>query len=107
MSFQIEKTRLWAISLGSKDADQEIERKKERLRSTLRRFREHTSVLTSRIAATFPQLTIHDVTHLDALWETAACGAVTIEDGLSASLEPADASRRPFALPDWRAMCAA
>lgn len=71
MNSQIEKTRLWAISLGSKDADQEIERKKERLRSVLRRFREHASVLTSRIAATFPQLTIHDVTHLDALWETA------------------------------------
>jgi Histidine kinase-, DNA gyrase B-, and HSP90-like ATPase len=71
MNSQIEKTRLWAISLGSKDADQEIDRKKERLRSALSRFREHISVLTSRISATFPQLTVHDVTHLDALWETA------------------------------------
>ena len=71
MNPQIEKTRLWAISLGSKDADQEIERKKEHLRSVLRRFREHAAILTSRIAATFPQLTVHDVTHLDALWETA------------------------------------
>jgi hypothetical protein len=71
MNSQIEKTRLWAISLGSKDADQEVERKKERLRSVLQRFHEHVSDLTSKIAATFPQLTIHDVTHLDALWETA------------------------------------
>jgi hypothetical protein len=71
MNSQISKTKLWAISLGSKDADQEIERKKERLRSVLHRFREHVSVLTSRIAVTFPQLTVHDVTHLDALWETA------------------------------------
>jgi hypothetical protein len=71
MNFQIEKTKLWATSLGSKDPDQEIERKKERLRSVLSRFREHASVLTSRIAANFPHLTVHDVTHLDALWETA------------------------------------
>lgn len=71
MTSQIEKTNLWATSLGAKDSDQEIERKKELLRSVLRRFREHVSVLTSRIIATFPQLTVHDVTHLDALWETA------------------------------------
>jgi hypothetical protein len=68
---QIAKTYLWAISLGSKDADQEIERKKELLRSVLLRFREHASVVTSRISATFPELTVHDVTHLDALWEIA------------------------------------
>src|ERR1700733_1943050 len=71
MTPEIEKTRLWARSLGSRDADQEVERKKERLRATLSRFRDHAAILTSRISATFPQLTIHDVTHLDALWETA------------------------------------
>jgi hypothetical protein len=71
MNHQIEKTRLWSISLGFKDADQEIERKRELLRSVLQRFREHVCILASKIAATFPQLTVHDVTHLDALWETA------------------------------------
>lgn len=68
MNSQIEKTGLWATSLGSKDSDQEVQRKKELLRSVLLRFREHASVVTSRIAATFPGLTVHDVTHLDALW---------------------------------------
>jgi hypothetical protein len=71
MNSQIEKTRLWATSLGARDADQEVERKKERLRSELGRFHDHASALTSRIAAAFPNLTVHDVTHLDALWETA------------------------------------
>lgn len=71
MNSQIQNTGLWKIGIGSKDSDLEIERKKERLRSVLGRFREHASVLTSRISATFPQLTIHDITHLDALWETA------------------------------------
>lgn len=71
MNSQIERTGLWTISLGSKSADEEFEEKKERIRSVLRCFRNHVSTLTSRIASTFPQLTIHDVTHLDALWETA------------------------------------
>ena len=72
MNSEIAKTGLWAISLGLKDADQEIERKKELLRSVLLRFRERASVITARISATFPDLTVHDVTHLDALWETAS-----------------------------------
>lgn len=71
MNSQIEKTGLWTISLGSKDSDREIQRKKELLRGVLLRFREHASVVTSRITATFPGLTIHDVTHLDSLWEIA------------------------------------
>lgn len=72
MNSEIAKTGLWAVSLGLKDADQEIERKRELLRSVLLRFRERASVITARIAATFPDLTVHDVTHLDALWETAS-----------------------------------
>lgn len=71
MNSQIAKTGLWAVSLGLKEADQEVERKKEVLRSVLLRFRDHASVITSRISATFPELTVHDVTHLDALWEMA------------------------------------
>lgn len=71
MNSQIEKTKLWSTSLGLKDPDSEIEGKKARLRTVLQRFREHVGALTTRISAAFPQLTIHDVTHLDALWETA------------------------------------
>jgi hypothetical protein len=71
MNSQIAKTSLWATSLGLKEADQEVDRKKELLRSVLLRFRGHASIVTSRISATFPELTVHDVTHLDALWEIA------------------------------------
>lgn len=69
MSSQIEKTGLWANSLGS--TSQENKEKREQLRSVLLKFRGHIATLTTRIAAEFPDLTIHDVTHLDALWETA------------------------------------
>ena len=71
MNSQIEKTRLWSNSLGLIDTDPVIKSKKQRLQTVLQRFREHVGVLTTKIAAEFPQLTIHDVTHLDALWETA------------------------------------
>lgn len=71
MNPQIEKTSLWANSIGSKHLDLENEEKRVHLRSVLQRFREHVATLTSIIKGQFPQLTIHDVTHLDALWETA------------------------------------
>ena len=71
MNSMIEKTHLWLAGIGARDPDQAVERKKERLRSVLSVFRERANTLTTRIAATFPELTIHDVSHLDALWETA------------------------------------
>src|SRR3569832_549409 len=71
MNPQIEKTSLWANSLGSIHPDLETEKKRAHLRSVLQRFRDHVATLTSIIKGQFPQLTIHDVTHLDALWETA------------------------------------
>jgi hypothetical protein len=44
----------------------------DRLRSELLKSRGRAAVLTERIAASFPNLTVHDVSHLDALWEIAA-----------------------------------
>ena len=69
MNSKIVKTKLWSNSLGSEDTNHE--EYKERLRTALRLFRERVSQLATQIHATFPELTIHDVTHLDALWETA------------------------------------
>ncbi|MBB3815684.1 hypothetical protein FHY13_004091 [Xanthomonas arboricola] len=44
-------------------------------------MREKAAVLVSQIAASMPGLTVHDLTHLDALWETASLvseGAITV-----------------------------
>lgn len=44
-------------------------------------MREKAAVLVSQIAAAIPGLTVHDLSHLDALWETASLvseGAITI-----------------------------
>ena len=44
----------------------------EELRSTFIKFRKNTSQLASRISAILPGLTQHEISHLDALWETAS-----------------------------------
>jgi hypothetical protein len=72
MTPYIEATSLWKNSIGLEGPDRESDQKKEILRSAISRFRNNVSMLTARIAHQFPQLTIHDVTHLDALWETAS-----------------------------------
>ncbi|RYH44670.1 MAG: ATP-binding protein, partial [Alcaligenaceae bacterium] len=44
-------------------------------------MREKAGVLVTQIAAAIPGLTVHDLTHLDALWETASLvseGAITV-----------------------------
>lgn len=44
-------------------------------------MREKVAVLVSQIASSMPGLTVHDLTHLDALWETASLvseGAITV-----------------------------
>src|SRR5579862_6210090 len=38
----------------------------------LEEMRERAKVLVTRIARDIPEYTVHDVTHLDALWETAS-----------------------------------
>lgn len=63
-------TRLWKRSLGMK-SDPAHEDASARLTGAYSIFRERAAALTSRIANALPNLTIHDVTHLDALWETA------------------------------------
>jgi hypothetical protein len=72
MTPYIEATSLWKNSIGLADLDRDSEQKKEILRAAISRFRNNISTLTARIETQFPQLTIHDVSHLDALWEVAS-----------------------------------
>ncbi len=59
----IENTELWKNSLGSTD------KKAEKLRSEFYTFRDKAKIITDRISSTLPGLTVHDISHLDALWE--------------------------------------
>lgn len=68
---RIERTSIWKDTLALKPSD-EYHTERERLRSAFLSFRKNAAVLVSKIATALPGLTQHDITHLDALWETAS-----------------------------------
>jgi hypothetical protein len=65
-----EATRLWKTSLLAHDNDPEA-KARGALRSALESFRERARLLAGEIPRDMRDLTVHDITHLDALWETA------------------------------------
>ena len=52
----------------------------EFLRTQYMSLRDRAAQLVSRIAADLPGLTVHDIGHLDALWETASLVTETAVD---------------------------
>ncbi len=71
---RIKHTGLWSRTLEPQsDA---FEDKREELRASFINFRMKAADLVSQIAGTLPGLTLHDISHLDALWEVAdlICG---------------------------------
>lgn len=68
---RIEKTSIWKNTLAEKTPD-DHKAEREKLRNAFRSLRENTTHLVSRISSTLPELTQHDISHLDALWETAS-----------------------------------
>jgi hypothetical protein len=65
-----ERTRFWRESLEFRLGD-EWERPRERLRAAFHQFRERARILAQQIESDLPDFTVHDITHLDGLWETA------------------------------------
>lgn len=65
-----EDTTLWKRSLASQKRDA-LEEPRTRLRDSYLRARENTSLLVAEIRADLPQYTVHDITHIDGLWEYA------------------------------------
>lgn len=64
------QTSLWTRTLGSAPPGHSGEAI-AKLLTAYSDFRGRASALTSKIATALPSLTVHDATHLDALWETA------------------------------------
>lgn len=65
----MESSDLWKRTLASTSEPDSVDR--ERLRDALRRFRSRVSYLVASIGHELPGLTVHDVSHLDALWDVA------------------------------------
>ena len=61
---------LWARSLAQREADV-FSVAREALRAAYISFRERAGLLAAEIGRDLPEYTVHDLTHLDALWTTA------------------------------------
>ena len=68
MTNAMEQSPLWRRAYGESPSDPNV----SRLVTSLRGARERTSLLTSRIVNSLPALTLHDISHLDALWGVAS-----------------------------------
>ena len=64
----VESSELWRRAFRDEASNRNV----SRLATSLRGIRRNAKALTSRIAASLPGLTIHDISHLDALWEVAS-----------------------------------
>lgn len=67
----IYQSSLWRTALGE-DASLGNAIERERLRTSFTSFRERASLLATEIRKDIPDLTVHDVSHLDALWEVSS-----------------------------------
>lgn len=81
-----EQTSIWQKTLGKQLEPDHYQKERELLRIQFENFRDKAKILAAEIARDLPEFTVHDITHLDALWETAEL--VTKDDY---ALTPAEA----------------
>jgi hypothetical protein len=65
-----ENTNLWQSAFGE-PANTSHAKQRDDLKVEYRNIRKNVSDLVSKIKVVLPGLTVHDITHLDALWKTA------------------------------------
>jgi hypothetical protein len=80
-----ETSTLWASTLAPRTPDGNHEAR-EKLRIAYAQFRKHVAVLVDQIPLDLRDFTVHDITHLDALWEMAS-----IATGDTFAINPAEA----------------
>jgi Histidine kinase-, DNA gyrase B-, and HSP90-like ATPase len=85
MSSGYEDTRLWRTSLAEQPVDPNRQ-ERARLRNAYYSFRERAAILAAEIPQDLGEYTVHDATHLDALWELADLIA-----GVEVALTPTEA----------------
>jgi hypothetical protein len=66
-----EQTSIWQKTLGKQLEPDPFQKDRELLRVQFENFRDKAKILAAEIARDLPEFTVHDITHLDALWETA------------------------------------
>jgi hypothetical protein len=66
-----EATAVWDRTLAKGNGDERTEKARTKLREAFLDFRERAATLADEIPQDLRLLTVHDVTHIDALWEIA------------------------------------
>ena len=82
----LESTYLWQSTLAKQLEPDNTEQEREFFRVNYESFRRNAGLLAAEISRDLPDYTVHDLTHLDALWEMAS-----IICGENYSLNPAEA----------------
>lgn len=99
MPFGYEETRLWTRSLAARDRDA-YSSQRQKLTSAYHNFRERAALVAAEIPQDLREYTVHDVTHLDALWEIAE--QISGEDIYLTPTEPSYwAARSLFTIWAW------
>jgi hypothetical protein len=62
------ESRLWIDALDLRRSDDRFSQERDALRASLAQVRRSSDLLADRIAEDLPEFTIHDGSHLDALW---------------------------------------
>jgi hypothetical protein len=87
MADQYETASLWQKTLAADSKDNDLTAKaREKLRVGYFEFRARVKLLIAQIQKELPDLTLHDITHVDALWDVASTVA-----GKDYPLNPAEA----------------
>lgn len=85
MEYDFKESSLWKSTLAKREPDP-FEKQREFLRSEYEKFRINVGHMVADIGAQLPNLTVHDITHLDALW-----GVASEIAGADYELTPAEA----------------
>jgi hypothetical protein len=68
---RFENTSIWQNTLATQPNQDPEAANRSRLRAAFEGFRERAGMLAGEIEIDLPEFTVHDVSHLDALWEMA------------------------------------
>lgn len=69
--YTFETSELWKRTLAAQRSKDPFAGQRDRLRTAFLQFRQQAELLAGEIARDLPSRTVHDITHLDALWSIA------------------------------------
>ena len=68
---EFQQTSIWQRTLSRQLEPDIYEKERDLLRVEFENFRDKSKLLASEIANKLPEYTVHDISHIDALWDTA------------------------------------